>query len=290
MTKILIIGSEGQLGSCFHEQATTLSDAQFFFSTVDTLNLMDSSAIHSFFEGKHFDFIINCAAYTAVDKAETDTVNAYRLNAEAPGELSRKAAQMNARFIHISTDYVFGGNHSCPLKPEDSKMPDSIYGKSKLQGEINVVQEDPDSMVIRTSWLYSQYGKNFLKTMIQLGQQKDLLKVVFDQTGSPTLADDLASVILTIIRKVITGEKPFVPGIYHFSNEGVCSWYDFATAIFYETKISCKVQPVESDQFPTPAPRPAYSVMDKSKIKETYGLEINHWQESLRKCLKNMEQ
>jgi dTDP-4-dehydrorhamnose reductase len=288
MKKILIIGREGQLGSTFYEQASRHSWAEFSYTTVETLDLMDSSAIEFFFQKKQYDFIINCAAYTAVDKAETDSDTAFRLNAEAPKALALEAAKMNARFIHISTDYVFGGHHTRPLKPDDLKTPDSVYGKSKLQGETNVMEQQPESMIIRTSWLYSQYGKNFLKTMLQLRKEKDFLKVVFDQTGTPTLADDLAETILTIIRKVTNDQCAFIPGEYHFSNEGVCSWYDFATAIFYETNTALKVFAVESDQFPTPAPRPAYSVMDKSKIKETYGIEISHWQESLRKCLKNM--
>ncbi|MFW6370361.1 MAG: dTDP-4-dehydrorhamnose reductase [Bacteroidota bacterium] len=288
MNKILIIGREGQLGSTFHEQANRNFWAEFSYTTVETLNLMDISAIKSYFSEKQYDFIINCAAYTAVDNAETDSETAFMLNTEAPKALAQEAAKINARFIHISTDYVFGGRHTRPLKPDDQKLPDSVYGKSKLHGEAEVMKQQPESMIIRTSWLYSQHGKNFLKTMLQLGKERDLLKVVFDQTGSPTLADDLAEAILTIIRKVTNGQSEFIPGEYHFSNEGVCSWYDFAVAIFHETNTVCRVYPVESDQFPTSAPRPAYSVMDKSKIKDTYAIEISHWQESLRKCLKNM--
>ncbi|WP_291859869.1 dTDP-4-dehydrorhamnose reductase [Marinilabilia sp.] len=286
MNKILIIGREGQLGSTFHEQTRELSWADFSYTTVDTLNLMDSSAICSFFKDKKFDYLINCAAYTAVDRAETEPAVAWRLNAEAPKELAEEATRMNARFIHISTDYVFGGEHSRPLKPETPQTPDSVYGKSKLQGELEVMQQQPESIIIRTSWLYSRYGKNFLKTMLQLGKKRDSLNVVFDQVGTPTLADDLAEAILTILKKIISGEKEFTPGVFHFSNEGVCSWFDFSKAIFYESGISCKVVPVESDQFPTPASRPAYSVMDKTKIRNTYGIEIEHWQDSLRKCLK----
>jgi dTDP-4-dehydrorhamnose reductase len=288
MKKILIIGREGQLGSTFHEQTQKLSWADFSYTTVDTLNLMDSTAIHSFFKDKNFDYLINCAAYTAVDRAETEPADAWRLNSEAPKELAGEASRMNAGFIHISTDYVFGGEHSRPLKPETPQTPDSVYGKSKLQGELNVLQQQPESIIIRTSWLYSRYGRNFLKTMLQLGKERDTLNVVFDQVGTPTLADDLADAILTILKNIIAKEKEFTPGVYHFSNEGVCSWFDFTKAIFYESGISCKVIPVESDQFPTPAARPAYSVMDKSKIKNTFGIEIEHWQDSLRKCLKNM--
>lgn len=289
MKKILIIGREGQLGSTFYDQANRNSWAEFSYTTVETLNLMDTRTIKSFFDGKHYDFIINCAAYTAVDNAETDPDTAFILNAEAPKALAREAAKMGARFIHISTDYVFGGQHTRPLKPEDPKSPDSVYGKSKLQGEADVMEQQPESMIIRTSWLYSQHGKNFLKTMLKLGKEKDSLKVVFDQAGSPTLADDLAEAILSILEKISKEQKTFVPGEYHFSNEGVCSWYDFAVAIFHETATNCKVFPVESDQFPTPAPRPAYSVMDKTKIKETYEIEVCHWQDSLRKCLKKMD-
>lgn len=288
MKKILIIGREGQLGSTLTEQAENITWADFLHTTVDTLDLMDASAINNYFKDKHFDFIINCAAYTAVDRAETDSAPAWRLNAEAPKELAEEAARMGAYFIHISTDYVFGGSHFSPLKPDDSKTPDSVYGKSKLQGEQNVLQQQPQSIIIRTSWLYSVFGKNFLKTMLQLGRERDSLNVVFDQVGTPTLADDLASTILTIIEKVVTKNKEFVPGVYHFSNEGVCSWYDFTKAIFHESGISCNVAPVESDQFPTPAPRPYFSVMDKSKIKQTYEIEIAHWQDSLRKCLRKL--
>ncbi|WP_010665032.1 dTDP-4-dehydrorhamnose reductase [Marinilabilia salmonicolor] len=288
MKKILIIGREGQLGSTLTEQAENIQWADFFHTTVDTLDLMDASAISNYFKDKNFDFIINCAAYTAVDRAETDTAPAWRLNAEAANELAAEAARMGAYFIHISTDYVFGGTHFQPLKPDDSKTPDSVYGKSKLQGELDVLQQQPQSIIIRTSWLYSIYGKNFLKTMLQLGRERDSLNVVFDQVGTPTLADDLANTILTIIEKVVTDKKEFIPGVYHFSNEGVCSWYDFTKAIFHETGISCKVTPVESDQFPTPAPRPYFSVMDKSKIKQTYDIEITHWQDSLRKCLRKL--
>jgi dTDP-4-dehydrorhamnose reductase len=289
MKKILIIGGEGQLGSTLTEQSDKIKWGEFSHTTVDTLDLMDSSAIRNYLKNKTFDFIINCAAYTAVDRAETDAVAAWRLNAEAPGELAAEAARMRAHFVHISTDYVFGGTHSRPLKPEDSKTPDSVYGKSKLQGEEDVLRQQPQSIIIRTSWLYSVYGKNFLKTMLQLGKERDSLNVVFDQVGTPTLADDLANTILSIIEKVIKGEKQFTPGVYHFSNEGVCSWYDFTKAIFHETGISCNVLPVESDQFPTAAPRPSFSVMDKSKIKQTFDIEIPHWQDSLRKCIKKLD-
>jgi dTDP-4-dehydrorhamnose reductase len=288
MNKVLITGHHGQLGSIFHDLIRNIKWADFEFSSTDILNLTNRNSIRQFFNNRHFDYIVNCAAYTAVDKAESDRDKAFQLNAEAPGLLAMEAAKAGAVLIHISTDYVFGGQHCKPLKPDDPKAPASVYGKSKLRGEEAVMAHNPKSMIIRTSWLYSRYGQNFLKTMLRLGGERNSLNVVFDQTGTPTLADDLAGAILCIIEKVVSKEKKFVPGIYHFSNEGVCSWYDFAVAIFEIANLNCKVIPVESDQFPTPAPRPFYSVMDKSLIRSTYGIEIAHWQASLKKCLPEM--
>lgn len=286
MQHILITGREGQLGNTFFELSRGISWADFSFTTEEELDLTSPNAIDKFFEGKQYDVIINCAAYTAVDKAESDTETACQINAEAPARLAEKASDMGARMVHISTDYVFGHNQCRPLKPDDLKAPVSVYGKSKLKGEEALMSNCPESMIIRTSWLYSLYGKNFLKTMLKLGRERDSLKVVFDQVGTPTLAGDLANTILDILESTISDKQEFVPGIYHYSNEGVCSWYDFAVAIFNETNITCKVEPVESNQFPAPAPRPYYSVMDKSLIKSVYHTEIPHWQESLKKCLR----
>jgi dTDP-4-dehydrorhamnose reductase len=288
MQKILIIGREGQLGSTIHDLTKKISWAGFSFTSIDTLDLTNREAIAKFFSNQRFDFVINCAAYTAVDKAENDQEPAFRLNAQAPEWLGIETANANTRVIHISTDYVFGGRHFRPLKPDDSKNPESVYGQSKLKGEEALMTSNPNSMIIRTSWLYSRHGQNFLKTMLRLGEERNTLKVVFDQIGTPTLADDLAEAILHIVKKIILKEITFSPGIYHYSNEGVCSWFDFATAIFNETGIKCSVIPVESDQFPTTAPRPLYSVMDKSLIKNTYKIKIPHWQESLKKCIEQM--
>ncbi|PWD98697.1 dTDP-4-dehydrorhamnose reductase [Marinilabilia rubra] len=288
MPKVLIIGSDGQLGSAFHEQIQEIYWATFSFSTIENLDLTQPADIQTFFSDKKFDFILNCAAYTAVDKAETEKELAFKLNAEAPKLIAREANKTGTRVIHISTDYVFGGNHCRPLKPDGPKAPESVYGQSKLKGEEELMKANPESMIIRTAWLYSRFGNNFLKTMLRLGKEKEYLNVVYDQIGSPTLADDLAGAIISILEKIINGKKQFVPGIYHFSNEGVCSWFDFATSIFDKTGIHCPVFPVESDQFPTPAPRPFYSVMDKALIKETYGIKIPHWQASLTKCLDKM--
>lgn len=287
MQQILIIGKEGQLGTSFYELCRQISWAVFSFTTEKNLNLTDDNAIHRFFSDKKFDFIVNCAAFTAVDKAESAPELTFSLNADAPEKLAIEAAAMNAKIIHISTDYVFGGKHCRPLKPDDPKNPDSVYGQSKLKGEEGVRKSNPASMIVRTSWLYSSRGQNFLKTMLRLGRERESLDVVFDQIGTPTLASDLADAILSIIRKVISNETEFAPGIYHYSNEGVCSWYDFAAVIFDKAGINCKLIPVESDKFPTPAPRPYYSVMDKSLIKEVYGIEIPYWQKSLTRCLQD---
>jgi dTDP-4-dehydrorhamnose reductase len=285
MQQILITGGEGQLGQTLQQLTRQSSRAKYYFSTEENLDLTSSESIDRFFTDKDFDVIVNCAAYTAVDKAESDREKAFAINAEAPRMLAEKAHYKGAKMIHISTDYVFGSNNCRPLSPEDPKKPDSVYGQSKLKGEENVVNNCPESVIIRTSWLYSGLGQNFLKTMLRLGSERDHLNVVFDQIGTPTLASDLAGAILAVAES----KDDFVPGIYHYSNEGVASWYDFAVAIFRQANISCNVFPVQSDQFPTAAPRPAFSVMDKSLIKETYGITIPHWQDSLAECLKQME-
>ena len=288
MTKILIIGKEGQLGSSFHKLAPEYPECCISFSTIDQMDLTDASSIKKFFADKTYNFIVNCAAYTAVDKAEEEPDLAYRLNAEAPALIAQEAARIKAFFIHISTDYVFDGKHYHPLSPNDHPNPVSVYGKSKLQGEKDVIRIHPESMIIRTSWLYSIYGKNFLKTMLRLGKENKSIKVVFDQIGTPTFAEDLASSILAIIHKISAGQKKPVPGIFHYSNEGVCSWYDFAQSIFRTAQIMCNVIPVTSEQFPTKAQRPFYSVLDKSRIKQTYSIIIPHWYDSMIRCLKEL--
>ncbi len=288
MKKILIIGSEGQLGSTFKEKAGKHTQFEFSFSTIEELDLTSDISIKHYFSDKKFDYLINCAAYTSVDKAEEDREAAFRLNAEAPGKLASEAVGMNAIFFHISTDYVFDGNNFRPLKPSDPKNPESVYGQSKLKGEEAVMAACPESIIIRTSWLYSAYGQNFMKTILRLGKERDSINVVFDQAGTPTLANDLADAILSIIQTTHEDRNNFFPGIYHFSNEGVCSWYDFAISILKYAQINCNVYPVESDQFPTPAPRPYYSVMDKSLIKNTFNLSIPHWQGSLERCINQL--
>ncbi len=286
--QVLIIGREGQLGSTFFEFSQSKGPLDFTFSRVSELDITSEASIKSFFDGKHFDFIVNCAAYTAVDKAETDVEKAFLLNAKALTYIGNSAAQMDAKVIHLSTDYVFDGRSFRPIKPEDLPNPISVYGKSKLKGETNLLSANPDSLIIRTAWLYSIYGENFVKTMLKLADQHDQVNVVSDQIGSPCYAADLADTILKLIEGIGSGKYLFTPGIYHYANEGVCSWYDFATAIFQIAGKKCRVNPVGSELFPRPAPRPWYSVMDKTKIKDTYGITIPHWRVSLEKCLSQM--
>jgi len=284
MANILITGSNGQLGSELVELSKNSSDS-FFFTDVDKLDITDKEAIQSFCTSNSINFIINCAAYTAVDKAEEETDLAYKINADAPQYLAEVSAEKGIKFIHVSTDYVFDGTAYKPYTETDQVKPNSVYGESKLKGEQNIIKADPSAIIIRTSWLYSSFGNNFVKTMIRLGSERDSLGVIFDQVGTPTYARDLASAILKIIEKANTDLSKFISGIYHFSNEGVCSWYDFAIAIHQLKGIECNVSPIETKQYPTPASRPHYSVLNKSKIKENFSIVIPHWMTSLKECL-----
>lgn len=282
---ILVTGAYGQLGSEIKELAALYPSFNFLYTDVDSLDITSDEAVEQFFAENKVEAVINCAAYTAVDRAETDEGNALLVNAIAPGILAKYAAKTAATMIHISTDYVFAGNASQPYSEEDQVDPQGVYGRTKLEGEQRVLAENPDSVIVRTSWLYSAFGNNFVKTMLRLGREREGLKVVSDQVGTPTYAADLANTLLRIIEK----SDQIVPGIYHYSNEGVASWYDFALAIFELSGIKCKVQPVESHEFPTPAKRPHYSVLKKSKIKNTFGIEIPYWRDSLQLCLKRLE-
>lgn len=283
--KILITGSYGQLGSELREIGMQLPNFHFLFTDVDTLDITNEIEVESYFNKNQPDFVINCAAYTAVDKAETEQEIAEKVNALAPEILGKFSKKIGAKQIHISTDYVFSGDANRPYSEEDTVNPQGVYGETKLQGELNCRTENPDSIVIRTSWLYSEFGNNFVKTMLRLGNERKELNVVFDQVGTPTYAADLAQAVLLIIQKTEKGTATFVPGIYHYSNEGVASWYDFATAIFEIENIQCIVNPVLSEQFPTPAKRPHFSVLNKSKIRDTFGVEIPFWRNSLKVCL-----
>ena len=278
---MLVTGSNGQLGSEIRRISGLFPDIVFAFTDVDELDITHSLKVASYLAAFQPQFLINCAAYTAVDKAETDIEMATLLNATAVGILSKQSAEIGCKMIHVSTDYVFNGRGPRPYKEDDPVDPQSAYGKTKLEGEVLCQKFNPESLIIRTSWLYSAFGNNFVKTMIRLGNERDELGVIVDQIGSPTNAADLAAAVLTIISSVENGNKSFVPGIYHYSNEGVASWYDFTKAIFDIAKINCLVKPIASEDYPSPVQRPAYSVMNKSKIKLIFGLQIPHWRDSL---------
>ncbi len=270
----LVTGCNGQLGTAL--QSLLGNNAEYI--DVQDLDLTNESAVKEYFSNHTYDFVINCAAYTAVDKAEQDIKTAQNVNELAPLYLAKYAK----RVVHISTDYVFDGTSHKPYTENDPTTPLSVYGKTKRQGEENVLKYSDTAIVIRTAWLYSPHGSNFVKTMRKLGSERDSLNVVFDQVGSPTNAYDLAQAIVTALPQIKDGEKE----IFHFTNEGVCSWYDFALEIMEQSQLSCKVNPIESKDYPTPAHRPHYSVLNKNKIKQRFNIEIPHWKEGLRKCLK----
>ncbi len=290
MKKVLVTGSYGQLGSELRQIAPQMKDVDFVFTDADTLDICDKEAIEQFVIGKSFDFIVNCAAYTAVDKAEEDEEKCFAINSEAVRNIGEVAASNGIKVIHVSTDYVFDGTAHTPYTENEKINPKTVYGRSKALGEADLKRVCLDAVIIRTSWLYSVYGNNFVKTMLKLGQERDELKVVFDQIGTPTNAADLAAAILQIIEKTIENENAFKTGVYHFSNEGVCSWYDFTIAIHRLAGITCNVLPIESKEYPAKAPRPFYSVLNKSKIKKTFGLTIPHWESSLKNCLAKLAQ
>ncbi len=286
---IIVTGAYGQLGSELKELEMEFPEFHFHFTDVDSLDITNENAVAGFFNEKQPDFVINCAAYTAVDKAEIDQAVAEKVNAIAPKILGKISRNVGAKLIHVSTDYVFSGDANQPYSETDLVDPQGVYGKTKLQGEINCLNENPDAVVIRTSWLYSEFGNNFVKTMLRIGKERGELNVVFDQVGTPTYAADLAETIIAIIQKTIENPTNFIPGIYHYSNEGVISWFDFAKAIFEIKNMECLVHPVLSDAFPTPAKRPHFSVLNKSKIKNNYKIEIPYWKDSLEVCIANLE-
>ncbi len=269
----LVTGANGQLGTALQ---SLLKDKADYIDRED-LDLTNETDVKAYLQDKQYEYIINCAAYTAVDKAEGDEENAHKVNALAPLYL----AKYGKNIIHISTDYVFDGTNFKPYNEEDEVNPISVYGKTKRAGELNVLSNAETSIIIRTAWLYSPHGGNFVKTMRKLGSERESLNVVFDQIGSPTNAYDLAKAIVKALPQIRKGEKE----IYHFTNEGVCSWYDFAKEIMDQSKLKCKVTPIESKEYPTPAHRPHYSVLNKAKIKKRFNIEIPHWKEGLIKCL-----
>ena len=283
-TTVLILGSEGQLGSEFKKINQNSIELEFIFTDVDNLDIADLISLDSFFFNKKIDFIVNCAAYTNVDKAETETEKANKINGFALKNLSDISIKYKIPIIHISTDYVFDGESEVPYTEEAKVNPTSVYGKSKLLGE-NFIIDAYKHIIIRTSWLYSSFGHNFVKTILKLGQEKEVLNVVSDQIGSPTYAKDLAEAIQEIVLLSSKDQNNFLSGIYHYSNEGKCSWYEFAAEIMKIANISCELIPVSTAEYPTPAKRPKYSLLNKSKIKQTFSLEIPSWKESLNSAM-----
>ncbi len=284
MKTILITGSKGQLGSEIFKLSDSYPNFNFIFTDVTELDITNENKVFAFSDKNKFDFIINCAAYTAVDKAETDIELAKKINIIGVKNLAKLSSLKNIPIIHISTDYVFDGQAFNPYKESDKTNPNSAYGNTKLLGE-NELQNIENHIIIRTSWLYSTFGNNFVKTMLRLGNERESLNVVFDQIGTPTYAENLAQAILQILKLSENDMNAFKSGIYHYSNEGVCSWYDFAVEIMKISKTDCKIFPIETKDFPTPAKRPNYSLLNKSKIKNAFQIEIPHWTESLKKCI-----
>lgn len=278
--KVLITGANGQLGKEFQKISGAFPGLEYFFLSRDEMPIHDAQLVDKMFKQIRPTHCINCAAYTAVDKAESEREKAFMINSEAVGILASACKILNTKLFHISTDYVFDGNSSKPLKEDDATNPINVYGESKLSGELLALKNNGDSIVIRTAWLYSSFGNNFVKTMIRLMKERDSINVVNDQIGSPTYAEDLATTILKII-----ASKKFVPGIYNYSNEGRISWFEFASSIKELIGSSCIVNPIRASQYPTPAKRPHYSLLDKTKIKNTYGIEIADWKSSLVKCI-----
>lgn len=277
---ILITGCNGQLGNEIQLLESAYPQHTYFNTDVAELDITNQLAVNDFINRHKIDGIVNCAAYTAVDKAETDKELCTSLNTVAPAYLAAAVERRGGWMVQVSTDYVFDGTQHTPYVETCTPAPDCVYGSTKLAGELGVSKFCKKTMIIRTAWLYSTFGNNFVKTMIRLGKERKELGVIFDQIGTPTYARDLAAVIMTAI------EKGIVPGVYHYSNEGVTSWYDFTKAIHRIAGIEgCDVRPLHTSEYPTPANRPAYSVLDKTKIKETYGIAIPHWEESLRDCI-----
>ncbi len=280
---ILITGCNGQLGNEMQLVAKENVHHRYFFTDVQELDITDEAAVEAFVNDNAVDCIVNCAAYTAVDKAEENEEFCNLLNNIAPGYLAKAMGKRGGSIVQVSTDYVFDGTNHTPYREDETTCPNSVYGRTKLAGEESVKAGCKDYMIVRTAWLYSTFGNNFVKTMLRLGREKSELGVIFDQVGTPTYARDLAVAIMTAINKGV------VPGVYHFSNEGVISWYDFTKAIHRIAGIDgCRVKPLHTSEYPTAAARPHYSVLDKTKIKQTYGIEVPYWEESLKECVEKL--
>lgn len=287
MYNILITGANGQLGQEFQAIAHLYPQYNFLFTTRQTLDICNKEAIEEYFHRNKIDICVNCAAYTAVDKAESEEQQAFLINSEAVRSLAAICQYQGLPIIQISTDYVYHSHQNTPFREDDEPNPQGVYAKSKFLGEYCAFEQNTKAMVVRTSWVYSSFGNNFVKTMLRLGAERASLNVVFDQIGTPTYARDLAKAILSIINNIETKSKDWeaVSGVYNYSNEGVTSWFDFAHEIFAQKKINCKVFPIETSQYPTPAKRPPFSLMNKNSIKDTFELEIPHWKDSLNDML-----
>lgn len=284
--KILVTGANGQLGNELRNVLEDKLPGVTTYVDIQELDLTDAEAVKKFMQKGEFTHVVNCAAYTAVDRAEEDSALCAAVNIDAVSNLARHAEELGYNIVHISTDYVFDGTAHTPYTEGDKVNPCSQYGSTKRKGETALLALAPDAVIIRTAWLYSPYGKNFVKTMLKLGKEKGELRVVADQIGTPTYALDLAKAIYTVITA-----PQWVPGIFHFTDEGVASWYDFTVAILRIAGIeSCKVMPIATRDYPTAATRPFYSVLDKSKIKATFGIDIPHWEMSLRDCINRLNQ
>lgn len=289
LPKILVTGANGQLGKELKDRCSLYTGFEFVFLSKEDFPIHHFELARNFFKTIGPAYCINCAAYTAVDKAEEEKDLAFQVNAEAVGVLAAICKEYQTRFIHISTDYIFDGRSDVPYKEDFPANPLNVYGASKLEGEKQALQLNADTIILRASWVYSPYGRNFVKTMMKLMGEKNEICVVNDQVGSPTYAGDLAEAIMSIIgnRQWATGNKP--AGVYHFSNDGVISWYEFAVAIKEIIGSECVLQPVSTAEFPTIATRPAFSVMDKTKIQETFGIKLKDWTESLRRCIEKIK-
>jgi len=288
--RVLVTGSNGQLGSEIRELAVNYKKLDFVFKDLPGLDICNFNLLQSFIIDNNINAVINCAAYTAVDKAEQDAEIAEQVNSKGVLNLVNALKSVNGKLIHISTDYVFDGNSFMPYKELDKVNPIGLYGKTKRSGELAVINSNIDAIVIRTSWLYSKYGNNFVKTMLKLGNDRDELDVIFDQMGTPTNASDLAKVCLDIITCNSQSKISLKGKIYHFSNEGVSSWYDFAMSIMKLAGLKCKLNPILTKDYPTLAKRPHYSVLNKTKIKEDFEIDISYWKDSLKKCIDKLKQ
>jgi dTDP-4-dehydrorhamnose reductase len=286
---ILVTGANGQLGKELKQLSPSFSSFEFTFLSREDLPIHHFEMVRHYFSVYKPLYLINCAAYTAVDRAEQEKDLAFQVNAEAVGVLAAVCKEHNSKFIHISTDYVFDGTASVPYNEDDLTNPQSVYGASKLEGEKQALQLNPETIIIRTSWVYSEYGKNFVKTMMKLMSERNEISVVNDQIGSPTYAADLAEAILKIVANCQLPTANCSPGIYHFSNSGVISWYDFALAIKEIINSPCTINPITTAGYPTPAKRPAYSVMNTDKIQKTFYIQLKDWKQSLSTCIQRLQ-